>query len=273
MCTAKPRGKPVELGPAYFRRCIAARVAARQKALDLAGVVDSFEGNRNRKWRGDGSILNDDRRIPILWATTEVGLKYDCYSALLTVFEDYQPVLEIVYRYMRGVSSFYPGVKIRDEGYEHHSMFPEMLCCGGLDPAAPAAEVESFVGPSLARVNLGNDVFIVYDRRPSGPPDTASLDGELGGGGPLWIPEAASCITSTAPVNRKVARWLVDTGSRCDLAARSYVETKNEWVRKAVKTKSFQTDKLRLFCFHYNTCLLKRQVYFKIFSLLINQLI
>ena len=86
MCTAKPRGKPVELGPAYFRRCIAARVAARQKALDLAGVVDSFEGNRNRKWRGDGSILNDDRRIPILWATTEVGLKYDCYSALLTVF-------------------------------------------------------------------------------------------------------------------------------------------------------------------------------------------
>ena len=36
-------GKPVEIGPAYFRRCVAARVVARQKALDLAGVVDSFE--------------------------------------------------------------------------------------------------------------------------------------------------------------------------------------------------------------------------------------
>ena len=114
-----------------------------------------LNGNHDRKWRSDGSILNDDRRIPILWVTTEVGLKYDCYSALLIGFEDYQPVLGIEYRYMRDVSCFGPGVKIYDEGYEHHSMFLEMLCCGGLDPAAPAAEVESFCGSFPGEVEPG----------------------------------------------------------------------------------------------------------------------
>ena len=57
----------------------------------------------------------------------------------------------------------------------------------------------------------------------------------------VWIPEAASCITSTAPVNGKVERWLVDTGCGYDLVARRHVETMKKWVRKAVKTKSFQT--------------------------------
>ena len=111
-CTRPSQGgKPAEIGPAYYRRCVAARVAARQKALDLAGAVESFKGNHDRKLINYGSILNDDRRTPILWVTTEIGLKYDCYSAFLTGFEDYQPVLDIDYRYMRDASCFYPGIK------------------------------------------------------------------------------------------------------------------------------------------------------------------
>ena len=120
-------------------------------------------------------------------------------------------------------------------------MFPEMMCRGGHDPAAPAAEVASLVGPSLARTRSGNDVFIAYDRRATGPPDAASPGAAVGGGRPIWVPEAASILTSTAPIHGKVERWLVDTGCGYDLVARSHIESMKKWVRKAVKSKSFQT--------------------------------
>ena len=90
---------------------MAARVAARQKALDLAGVVESFEDNQSRQWKSDCSMLSDDSRPPIRWVTTEIILKYGCYSALMTSCEDYQSVLEIDYRYMRDASCFHPGIK------------------------------------------------------------------------------------------------------------------------------------------------------------------
>jgi hypothetical protein len=64
-------------GPAYSRRCFAARVAARQRAIDLASVVDGFEGNFGRLWRTDVTALNGDRRVPILWINTSTGLRYD----------------------------------------------------------------------------------------------------------------------------------------------------------------------------------------------------
>ena len=40
-------------GPAYLRKCFAARVAARQRAIDLACVVDGFEGIFGRLLRTD----------------------------------------------------------------------------------------------------------------------------------------------------------------------------------------------------------------------------
>ena len=58
-------GKAFNPGPVYSRKCAAARVAARQRAIDLASVVDGFEGNFGRLLRTDGTILNDDRRVPI----------------------------------------------------------------------------------------------------------------------------------------------------------------------------------------------------------------
>ena len=91
-------GKPFRLEPVYFHRCAAARVAARQKAIDLACVVDGFPGNACRQWRTDTTALRDDRRIPILWATTMTGLKYDCYSALGTDRDEYAPVMHVDYK-------------------------------------------------------------------------------------------------------------------------------------------------------------------------------
>ena len=64
---------------------------------------------------------------------------------------------------------------------------------------------------------------------------------QWGGGRPIWVPEAASILTSTAPIHGKVERWLVDTGCGYDLVARSHIESMKKWVRKAVKSKSFQT--------------------------------
>ena len=94
-------------GPAYFRKCVAARVAARQRAIDLACVVDGFEGNFGRLLRTDVTALNDDRRVPILWINTSTGLRYDCYAALLTDHDGYCPVLTVDYRYMRDASLFH----------------------------------------------------------------------------------------------------------------------------------------------------------------------
>ena len=65
-------------------------------------------------------MLNDDRRGPILWITTVPGLKYDCYSVILTEHDDYHPVLEVDYRYMRDASLFHPGLCCRDQDYEQH---------------------------------------------------------------------------------------------------------------------------------------------------------
>ncbi len=59
----------------YFRRCIAAWAVARQRAIDLASAVDCFEGNLMRWWRTDVSMLNDDRRIPIVWVIMVAGFK------------------------------------------------------------------------------------------------------------------------------------------------------------------------------------------------------
>ena len=61
----------------------------------MACVVDGFLGHACRQWRTDTTALRDDRRIPILWATTMTGLKYDCYSALGTDRDEYAPVMRV----------------------------------------------------------------------------------------------------------------------------------------------------------------------------------
>ena len=88
---------------------MAARVAARQKAIDLANVVDGFDGNFGRLLRTDVRILKDDRRVPILWINTATILKYDCFAALFTDHDGYSPVLEVDNRCMRDAPLFHSG--------------------------------------------------------------------------------------------------------------------------------------------------------------------
>ena len=114
-------------GPAYFTRCIAARVSARQMAIDLANVVDNFEGNANRRWLTDASALFDDRRVPILWITTETGLIYDYFSARRTDHDDYNPVTDVNYKRMRDVTELHPDANCRDPKYEHHWLYLELI--------------------------------------------------------------------------------------------------------------------------------------------------
>ncbi|MFM7977829.1 MAG: hypothetical protein ACKPKO_00810 [Candidatus Fonsibacter sp.] len=68
-------------------------VSARQRALDLAEVVDFYEGNVNRRWRTEAHTLNDDRRRPIIWITPDIGVVYACFTVLHVDNKDYCPVL------------------------------------------------------------------------------------------------------------------------------------------------------------------------------------
>ena len=183
-------------GPAYLRKCVAARVAARQRAIDLACVVDGFEGNFGRLLRTDVTALNDDRRVPILWINTSTGLRYDCYAAHLTDHDGYCPVLEVDYRYMRDASLFHSGLHHGEQGYEHYWLFPEMLNAENVENAVPAIPIGSFASPNLARIDLGNDVFVAYDRRARDESEELPRAAPVTGCGPVWIPEAASCLTS-----------------------------------------------------------------------------
>ena len=56
-------GKEFIPGPSYSRKCVAARVAARQRAIDLASVVDEYNGSFGRRWRVVAGVLYDDRRV------------------------------------------------------------------------------------------------------------------------------------------------------------------------------------------------------------------
>ena len=112
-------------GPAYSSRCIAARISARQTAIDLANVVDNFECNANRQWKTDAGALFDDRRVPILWITTETGLIYDYFSACRTDHDDYR--LDVNYKRMRDVTELHPDANCRDPKYEHHWLYLELI--------------------------------------------------------------------------------------------------------------------------------------------------
>jgi len=88
---------------------------------------------------------------------------------------------------------------------------------------------------------MGNEVFVAYDRRACEGPEDLPRAAPVTGCGPVWIPEAASCLTSKAPVKRKVDRWLVDTGCGYDLVSREHTTATRRWVRKAVHPRTFQT--------------------------------
>ena len=159
----------------------------------------------------------------------------------MTDYDGYCPVLEVDYRYMRDASLFHPGLNHKDPGYEHHWLFPELLNADNVENAVPAISIGSFASPNLARIDMVNEVFVAYDRRACEGQEDLPRAAPVTGCGPVWIPEAASCLTSKAPVNQKVDRWLVDTGCGYDLVSKEHTASIRRWVRKAVHPRTFQT--------------------------------
>lgn len=64
---------------------------------------------------------------------------------------------------------------------------------------------------------MGNDDFIACNRRPKSEKDNSAPEPKCG---PVWISECASCLNRTAPVNKGIDRWLVDTGCWYDLVSK-----------------------------------------------------
>ena len=95
-------------------------------AIGLASVVGYYEVNVNRRWRTDANMLNDDRRRPIIWVNTAIGLVYDCFSALHTDTDDYEPELTTDYRLFRDMSKMYQTPTIDDPDLEHYWASPNL---------------------------------------------------------------------------------------------------------------------------------------------------
>ena len=82
---------------------------------------------------------------------------------------------------------------------------------------------------------MGSDVFVAYDCRAREDSDLLPRVAQVTGCGPVWIPEAASCLTSKALVNDKIGRWLVDTVGGYDLVSCGHISSMKRWIRNVVK--------------------------------------
>ena len=63
---------------AHLRRSIVSAAAARQKAIDLAFVIDYYDCNFDRRWKTVANMLNDDCREPFFGILSTIGLVSDC---------------------------------------------------------------------------------------------------------------------------------------------------------------------------------------------------
>ena len=124
-CTGRESHRPGRMGepcvpsPVYNCICLSATVSARQRALDLGKVVDLLEGNLNRRWRTEATMLSDDRRPPVMWVTSEVGLVYDCFTALHVDNDDYCPVRSTDYRCCRETTMISLNIRHGDIDYHY----------------------------------------------------------------------------------------------------------------------------------------------------------
>ena len=133
-------------------------------AIDLADVVDTFDGNADRRWSTDSHSLYDDRRIPVLWVTTTTGLKYDCSSALRTDYEDYVPVMDVNYICMRDVTDTLFDASCRYPDYEHHWLYPELIKVEIHALYKPVVDCGKVQEPCKAMLALRGAVHITHDR-------------------------------------------------------------------------------------------------------------
>ena len=101
-----------------------------------------------------------------------------------------------------------------DPSCEHYLLFPEVAQPEDIAQVAPAVDSGSCVGPTMARFDLAHNVCVAYDRRACEEADSRLGAAPVTGCGPVWIPEATSCLTLKALVNSKIDRWPVDAGCR-----------------------------------------------------------
>lgn len=101
--------------------------------------------------------------------------------------------------------------------------------------AVPAIVHGTSVDASVNRLDLGGGVFIAHDDSSQTDRRTRPTDGMM------WVQEAASCLDSTALMNKSVDRRLIDTGCGCDLISKSQVASARRWIRQAAKSRTFQT--------------------------------
>ena len=99
-------------------------------------------------------------------------------------------------------------------------------------------ETSSCAGQSMARLDLGNDVFVANDRRAR---YEALRAAPATGCGPMWILEAASGLTTQAPINSSIDMLLADSGCGYDIVSREQASTVRRWTQKAVKPRTCQT--------------------------------
>ncbi|MFM7986507.1 MAG: hypothetical protein ACKPKO_45060, partial [Candidatus Fonsibacter sp.] len=145
--------------------------------------------------------------------------------------DDYCPVLNTDYKYFREITMILLDIKYGDPDYSHVWAFPEFCKAHDHSLAAPAITREIGGDGSVNRLDLGGSVFIAQDGGVQKDLRTRSTDG------PMWVPEAASCLNSTALVNKSVDRWLIVTGCGYDLNSKRQVASARKWIRQAAKPR------------------------------------
>ncbi|MFM7981719.1 MAG: hypothetical protein ACKPKO_20615, partial [Candidatus Fonsibacter sp.] len=89
----------------------------------------------------------------------------------------------------------------------------------------PAIAREAEPDRPIHRLDLNSGVFVVSYGQTTSDRWTGSDQRD---GSSMWIPEAASCLNSAAPVNNNVDSWLIDTGCGYDLISRNQAEKGEE---------------------------------------------
>ena len=69
-----------------------------------------------------------------------------------------------------------------------------MLNAENVENAVPAISVGSFASPNLGRIDVGNEVFVAFDRRACEEPEDLPRAAPVTGCGPVW--NSRGCVLS-----------------------------------------------------------------------------
>ena len=86
-----------------------------------------FEGQIDRCWASGATMLNDDRRAPILWVTGNVGSIYDMYSVVCTEGPHSAPTLRVGCRCLIDTCGLHRDVEDRMHDFEMFLVVPRSV--------------------------------------------------------------------------------------------------------------------------------------------------